>query len=71
MRSQLTDVQLLQHLRMEGASKIPTNYVASFNQAELAFLHQRVYDPATRRLTPLGPFPETGLQVEDEKWIGL
>ena len=63
-------LQLLQHLRLEGA-RVPDNYVASFNQAELAFLHQRVYDPDSRALRPLAPFPEGGLQEDDERWIGL
>lgn len=59
------------NIRLEGNMKIPPNYVEQFNQAELAFLHQRVFDPVERRLVPLNDFPEKGLKEEDERWIGL
>jgi exonuclease-1 len=61
----------LQSLRLEGNHVIPPNYPADFAQAELAFIHQRVFDPALKKLVPLCDFPEEGLQSEDEKWIGL
>lgn len=51
--------------------RVPDDYAAKFAQAELAFIHQRVFDPTTKRLIPLNDFPERGLQEEDEKWIGL
>ncbi|KAK4685930.1 exonuclease 1, partial [Tremellales sp. Uapishka_1] len=61
----------LQSIRLEGALAIPPNYIRDFAQAELAFLHQRVFDPETKRMTPLNDFPEGGLKEQDEKWIGL
>jgi len=51
--------------------QIPPNYQKDFAQAELAFLHQRVFDPIEGRLVPLYDFPEGGLEGEDEKWVGL
>ncbi|KAK8870054.1 hypothetical protein IAR55_000624 [Kwoniella newhampshirensis] len=63
--------RLLQHVRLEGAMQIPPTYLADFAQAELAFIHQRVFHPHEKRLIPLNDFPEGGLQAEDEKWIGL
>jgi exonuclease-1 len=63
--------QIIQNIRLEGAMLVPPTYAVDFAQAELAFLHQRVYDPETERLVPLSPFPEGGLQTQDERWIGL
>ncbi|WVF72498.1 hypothetical protein IAT40_007314 [Kwoniella sp. CBS 6097] len=63
--------KLLQHVRMEGTLIVPPNYQVDFNQAELAFIHQRVYHPNKRRLVPLNDFPAGGLAADDEKWIGL
>ncbi len=51
--------------------QIPQNYQKDFAQAELAFLHQRVFDPVEQRLVPLYDFPEGGLDSEDEKWVGM
>lgn len=56
---------------MEGAHNIPADYNALFSQAELAFIFQRVYHPALRRLVPLNDLPEGGLVEEDQKWVGL
>ena len=50
---------------------VPQNYLAAFARAELAFLHQRVFDPDLKRLIPLKDFPLEGLNAEDEQWIGL
>lgn len=50
---------------------MPDGYIEAFNQAELAFLHQRVYCPHQKRLVPLCEFPSSGLSSDDEKWIGL
>ncbi len=63
--------QLLQAVQLDGALPVPPNYTASFAQAELAFIHQRVFDPISKRLVPLNDFPEGGLQDQDKAWIGL
>lgn len=63
--------QVLMQIRLEGAHKVPDNYTDAFNQAELAFMHQRVFCPREMRLRPINDFPEEGLGEEDERWIGL
>lgn len=35
--------------------KIPAGYIEQFRIAELPFLHQRVYDPATQAIVHLNP----------------
>lgn len=50
---------------------VPPNYAACFAQAELAFIHQRVFHPELQRVVPLRDFPEEGLKEEDERWIGM
>ena len=50
---------------------VPLDYAASFAQAELAFIHQRVFDPTSKRVIPLNDFPKGGLSEKDEAWIGL
>ncbi|WVN88953.1 uncharacterized protein L203_104168 [Cryptococcus depauperatus CBS 7841] len=69
MRRFNTIEKLLQHLRLEG-TPVPSDYLPSFNLAELTFLHQRVYSPSLGRLVPLTPIPEGGLCDEGERWIG-
>ncbi|KAK6902606.1 hypothetical protein I204_07454 [Kwoniella mangroviensis CBS 8886] len=71
MRRFKTVEKLLQHVRLEGSMTIPPDYLISFAQAELAFIHQRVYCPEQGRLVPLNDFPEGGLGENDERWIGL
>lgn len=71
LRRHKTVEKVVQMIRLEGTLNVPTGYIQSFAQAELAFLHQRVFDPATKRLIPLNDFPEGGLSEEDQKWVGL
>ena len=42
---------------MEGKTRVPSDYEESFRKARLTFLHQRVYNPATRRVEHLTPLP--------------
>ncbi|KAG9098530.1 Rad2 nuclease [Ceratobasidium sp. 370] len=62
LRKWKTVDRVIQAVRMEGTTKVPQSYLENFRIAELAFLHQRVYDPISQRLTHLGPPPE------DEEW---
>lgn len=71
LRRHKTVEKVVQMIRLEGTLNVPTGYIQSFAQAELAFIHQRVFDPASKRLIPLNDFPEGGLSEEDEKWVGL
>ena len=71
LRRLKTVEKVLQNIRMEGAMQVPPDYVAKFNQAELAFIHQRVYDPRLCRFVPLNDFPDEGLTEDDERWVGV
>ncbi|CAE6449745.1 unnamed protein product [Rhizoctonia solani] len=62
LRKWKTVEKVIQAIRMDGSFKMPKGYLESFRVAELAFLHQRVYDPTSQRLTHLGPPPD------DEGW---
>lgn len=71
LRRHKTVEKVVQMLRLEGTLNVPPNYIKAFAQAELAFLHQRVFDPMLKRLVPLNGFPVGGLSEDDEKWVGL
>ena len=71
LRRHKTVEKVVQMIKLEGTLHVPVNYIQSFAQAELAFIHQRVYDPTLRKLVPLNEFPEAGLKEDDEKWVGL
>lgn len=71
LRRHKTVEKVVQMIKLEGTLHVPANYIQSFAQAELAFIHQRVYDPSLKRLVPLNDFPEGGLKEDDEKWVGL
>ncbi|CAE7169948.1 unnamed protein product [Rhizoctonia solani] len=62
LRKWKTAEKVIQAVRMDGSYKMPKGYLESFRIAELAFLHQRVYDPISQKLTHLGPPPD------DEGW---
>lgn len=50
--------RVLQVLRAElPPGRMPPGYEAEFSQAELTFIHQRVYDMETRTLCHLNPLP--------------
>ncbi|ORY32105.1 PIN domain-like protein [Naematelia encephala] len=63
--------KVVQQVMMEGSMRVPVNYMKDFAQAELAFIHQRIFHPTMQRLAPLTEFPQGGLHEDDEKWIGL
>ena len=44
-------------LRYNGTS-VPRSYEADLQRALLTFRHQRIFDPAARRLAHLQPLPE-------------
>jgi len=69
--SKHADMQLLQSLRLDGTYTIPPSYQEDFSQAELAFVYQRVYDPAKKELVTLNKLPSAGLAPRDEKWVGV
>ncbi len=66
----IASLQVIMNIRMEGSLDVPANYVASFQLAELVFLHQRVYDPVSKRLVTLLPLPDGGLDEVKCRYIG-
>lgn len=71
LRRHKTVEKVVQMIKLEGTLHVPANYIQAFAQAELAFIHQRVFDPASKKLVPLNELPEGGLKEDDEKWVGL
>lgn len=63
--------QLLKMVKLEGQLVVPADYAINFAQAELAFIHQRVFCPQLQALRPLNDLPEAGLSVRDQRWVGL
>lgn len=44
-------------MRVDGVFTIPHGYEARFKRARIAFRHQRVYDPRTKRIVSMTPLP--------------
>jgi len=70
MRKHRTVEKALQFLRLEGTKRIPKGYLDDFRMAELAFLHQRVYDPISRQIMYLTPPNEDEWDEEKEAYVG-
>ncbi|KAG8858224.1 Rad2 nuclease [Tulasnella sp. 330] len=58
LRKYKTVEKVLQFIRLESNMKLPPGYLNALRQAELAFQHQRVYDPRLQRLVFLRPIGE-------------
>jgi len=50
VRKHKTIEKILRMLQFEGQYRVPTGYLEAFRQAELTFLHQRVFCPLTNSL---------------------
>lgn len=48
----------IRRIRLDGKTKVPSTYDRDFELALLTFRHQRVYDPATKKLVHLTPTDE-------------
>jgi exonuclease-1 len=72
LRKHKTVEKVLQHLRLEGAKRIPKGYLDNLRTAELAFQYQRVYDPRSQRLVHLGE-PPSKFEWDDSKnsYVGM
>ncbi|SPO05223.1 related to EXO1 - exonuclease which interacts with Msh2p [Cephalotrichum gorgonifer] len=68
LRKHKTPEKVVQRLRLEGRSTISEDYLPSFYQAELTFLHQRVFCPEKKELVLLTDDP-TG-KAKDMPFIG-
>ena len=53
LRKHKTVEKVLDAIRAQSRFKIPPNYLKDFRAAELAFTHQRVFDPTLKRLVCL------------------
>lgn len=47
---------MAQYLKMNLV--IPEEYIEGFIRANNTFLHQLVFDPVSRRVVPLNPYPD-------------
>ncbi|KAF6804462.1 exo1 protein [Colletotrichum sojae] len=69
LRKHKTPERLVRMIQFEGKHRVSENYLSRFFQAELTFLHQRVYCPIKKQLVCLTE-PEEGKGVEDMPFIG-
>lgn len=69
IRKYKTIDRLIRMIQFEGKHRVSENYMSRFAQAELTFIHQRVYCPTKKRLVCLTE-PEEGKGVEDMPFIG-
>ncbi len=69
LRQYRTPDRVVSHIRFQGQpyGKVPDGYLAEFRRAELTFLHQRVFDPRTQRMTLLSPVPSDYEDVSTQK----
>ncbi|EST05070.2 XPG N-terminal [Kalmanozyma brasiliensis GHG001] len=58
LRRYKTVDKVLQAVRLEGKMRIPPTYSREFRKAELTFVHQRVFDPRSKKLVTLTPLPD-------------
>ena len=56
-------------LQLEGQYRVPMDYLQEFKRAELTFLYQRVYCPASRKLVTLNPIG-ADVKLEELSFIG-
>ncbi|KIH93447.1 exodeoxyribonuclease 1 [Sporothrix brasiliensis 5110] len=69
IRKHKTIEKVVRMLQFDGKFKVSENYMAAFRQAELTFLHQRVFCPVKQELVLLSE-PTNGLDVEEMCFIG-
>ena len=69
IRKHKTIEKVIRMLQFDGKHKVSENYLAAFYQAELTFLHQRVFCPVKQQLILLSQ-PTNGVDVEEMRFIG-
>ncbi|OIW26453.1 hypothetical protein CONLIGDRAFT_580770, partial [Coniochaeta ligniaria NRRL 30616] len=69
IRKHKTPEKVIRMLQFDGKFKVSENYLAAFKQAELTFLHQRVFCPVKQELVFLTE-PDPTLDVENMPFIG-
>ncbi|OQD82000.1 hypothetical protein PENANT_c024G00442 [Penicillium antarcticum] len=69
IRKHKTVEKALRMLQFEGQFRVPADYQANFNQAELTFLYQRVFCHKAEKLVTL-TLPEEGTNLDELPYIG-
>jgi exonuclease-1 len=69
MRKHKTVEKVVRMLQFDGKFHVPKGYLEAFNQAELTFLHQRVFCPRTQRMV-FHTEPERPIDEEKMHFIG-
>lgn len=69
MRKHKTVERVVRQIQFDGKSRVPPDYLESFKNAELTFLHPWVFCPETQRLVHLTEL-EPGINVVDMPFIG-
>ncbi|KAL2144710.1 hypothetical protein VTI28DRAFT_8648 [Corynascus sepedonium] len=69
IRKHKTPERIIKMLRFDGKHQIPDSYLEDFKQAELTFLHQRVFCPKKRDIVFLTE-PEPSVNVDEMPFIG-
>ncbi len=69
IRKHKTPERVIRMLRFEGKHQVPDTYLEDFKQAELTFLHQRVFCPKKREIVLLTE-PGPTVNVDDMPFIG-
>ncbi|KAK3899581.1 hypothetical protein C8A05DRAFT_17998, partial [Staphylotrichum tortipilum] len=69
IRKHKTPERIIRMLRFEGKLQVPESYLEDFKQAELTFLHQRVFCPKKQDIVLLTD-PEPSVNVDDMPFIG-
>lgn len=58
------------HQYVKGLEPVEASYAAEFERAEKTFLYQPVFDPVTRKLVPLNPYPDDSYSMEEMPFAG-
>ncbi|KAJ5161097.1 XPG/RAD2 endonuclease [Penicillium capsulatum] len=69
IRKHRTVEKSLRMMQFDGQFKVPADYLANFQQAELTFLYQRVFCPNSKKLVTLTP-PTDDINLEGMPYIG-
>lgn len=69
LRKYKTVDRLVRMLQFDGKFQVSENYLAAFKQAELTFLHQRVFCPTKQEMVLLTE-PDSPVDVENMPFIG-
>ncbi|KAK4172824.1 PIN domain-like protein [Triangularia setosa] len=69
IRKHKTPERIIQMLKFEGKHRVPENYLEEFKQAELTFLHQRVFCPKKKDIVFFSE-PGPALNVDEMPFIG-